>query len=317
MPDLDVVAQIAEAVYHIQPRQIEALPPLFDWRGIYRIRDAQDRAWLLRLLRLDRGLDAFTQNARLLQWIEQQQHPAPRVCTTHDHHIIGVREGWTSLLLSYVEGSVFDFHSSDWEWLGRALGALHALPLTGALPLPQSRCDPATLQDQTAQQLAQGYNHVPAAFQPLVAALRSSLRPLAGYEQELRITHGDCWYKNAIKTDDGVVLIDWDCAGIGLPLLDVGYLLLTSHYDLTQPCRVVADKGKIQAILYGYQAVQPIVRPEPALMASAVQFALAWGLGEYLETHASVDTDEGVLQKMQARFDATAEIAQIAMNYVA
>jgi hypothetical protein len=30
MPDLDVAAQIVETVYHIQPRQIEVLPPLFD-----------------------------------------------------------------------------------------------------------------------------------------------------------------------------------------------------------------------------------------------------------------------------------------------
>jgi thiamine kinase-like enzyme len=220
-------------------------------------------------------------------------------------------------LLSYVEGSVLDFYSHDWELLGRALGDLHALPLNGVSSLHRSRCDPVILQDQTARQLAQGYNRAPAAFQPLVAALRESLRPLAGYKQDLRITHGDCWYRNAIRTDDGVVLIDWDCAGMGLPLLDVGYLLLTSHYDLTQPCRVVADEGKIQAILHGYQAVQPIKRPEPDLMASAVRFALAWGLGEYLAARPSVDANEGVLQKMQARFDATAAITQIAMNYVA
>jgi hypothetical protein len=105
MPDLDVAAQIVETVYHIQPRQIEVLPPLFDWRGIYRIRDAQDRVWLLRLLRLDHDRDALPQTARLLQWLEQQQHPAPRIGPTHDRHIVGVWEGWSSLLLSYVEGS--------------------------------------------------------------------------------------------------------------------------------------------------------------------------------------------------------------------
>src|SRR5438046_1440218 len=136
MPDLDLVAQIAETIYQIQPQRIEPLPPLLDWRAIYRVHAPHGRGWLLRLLRLP-----------------------------------------------------------------------HA-----------------------ARQLAWATGHAAMSVQPLAAALRESLAPIAGHDHNLRVTHGDCWYKNAIKTADrGVVLIDWDCAGVGLPILDVGYLLLTSH----------------------------------------------------------------------------------------
>jgi thiamine kinase-like enzyme len=113
-----------------------------------------------------------------------------------------------------------------------------------------------------------------------------------------------------------VVLIDWDGAGVGLPILDVGYLLLTSHYDLTKPLHVIADADKIRAILRGYQQARPITGPERALMRSAVQYALAFHLGNYLEEQTQVDSNDLVIRKMQARFAATTQIAQIAVEYL-
>jgi len=72
MPELDLVTQIAEAIYQIQPQRIKPLPPLLDWRGIYRIHDPRGRVWLLRLLRLPHAADALAESGRLLQWLEQQ-----------------------------------------------------------------------------------------------------------------------------------------------------------------------------------------------------------------------------------------------------
>ena len=317
MPEIGLVTQIAETIYQIQPQRIEPLPPLLDWRGIYRIHDPHGRVWLLRLLHLPHAADALAESGRLLQWLEQQQYPAPHVRTTRDHHCAGQLDGWASLLLSYVDGSVLDTHSTDFALLGYALGHLHTLPLACAASAAHSRCHPDVIQAHTARQLAWAKGNVAASVQPLVAALHASLAPIACYAHDLRITHGDCWYKNAIKTADrGVVLIDWDCAGVGLPILDVGYLLLTSHYDLTQPLHVAADADKIRAILHGYQRARPITGPERALMESAVRYALALHLGNYLEQQAQVDSNDLTIRKMQARFAATARIAQIAVHYL-
>jgi Ser/Thr protein kinase RdoA (MazF antagonist) len=317
MPELDLVTRIAETIYQFRPQRVEPLPPLFDWRGIYRIHDSCGHVWLLRLLRLPHAADALTETGRLLQWLEQQQYPAPHVRTTLSHQCVGQLDGWASLLLSYVDGSVLDVHSTDFGLLGYALGRLHALPLAGAASVARSRCHPDVIQAHTAGQLAWANDNVAASVQPLVAALRESLAPIASHAHDLRIIHGDCWYKNAIKTADlGVALIDWDCAGVGLPILDVGYLLLTSHYDLTQPLHIAADADKIRAILRGYQHARPITGPERALMESAVQFALALHLGDYLEEHVQVDYSDLVIRKMQARFAATAQIAQIALHYL-
>src|SRR5438874_227943 len=129
MPDLDLVTRIAETIYQIQLQRIEPLPPPLDWRGIYRIHDPHGRVWLLRLLRLPQAADTLMETGRLLQWLEQQQYPAPQVQTTRSTQSVGRLDGWASLLLSYVDGDVLDVHSTDFALLGHALGRLHALPL--------------------------------------------------------------------------------------------------------------------------------------------------------------------------------------------
>jgi len=317
MPELDLAAQIAKTIYQLQPQQIEALPPLFDWRGIYRFHDPQGHVWLLRLLHLPHAADAFTETGRLLQWLEQQQYPAPRLFSTRHQQIVGMCDGWASLLLSYVDGTALDINSTDFAQFGYTLGRLHTLSPSTEAALHRSRWHPALLQAETARQLAEGQERVPASMQPFVAAMREALLSIVCQPHDLRLTHGDCWYNNAIKTPhDRVTLIDWDCAGVGLPILDLGYLLLTSHYDLTQPFRVIGDQEKIRAILRGYQAARPISQQERALMECAVQCAQAFHLGEYLEEQSQIEGDDLVLRKMQARFNAATPIAQIAVHYL-
>lgn len=317
MPKLDLVTQIAETLYPLQSHRIEPLPPLFNWRGIYRIHDAHGQICLLRLLRDPQAADAFIATGHLLQWLEQQQYPAPHLFTTQHQELAGVFDGWASLLLSYIDGTVLDIRSTDFAQFGYALGFLHTLPLSTGSSLPDSRWHPAILQAQTARQLAVGYDRVPLCFRPFVAAMREALISLVRQPYKLQLTHGDCWYKNAIKTpSDDVVLIDWDRAGIGLPLLDLGYLLLTSHYDLAQPLHVTADAGKIRAIVDGYQKARPVSRQERALMKSAVQCAQAVHLAEYLEEQPEIKADDVVLRKMRARFDAATSIAELAAKYV-
>ena len=262
MSELDLVTQVAETIYQLRPQRIEPLPPLFDWRGIYRIHDSRGQVWLLRLLSLPHAADSFMETGRMLQWLEQQQYPVPHLFTTRHRQIVGVFDGWASLLLSYVDGTVLDSTSTDFALFGYTLGRLHSLPLPAGSSLRHSRWHPALLYAETARQLADGQARVPASVQPFVAAMREALVSIILHPHDLGLTHGDCWYKNAIKTPhDRVVLIDWDRAGVGLPILDLGYLLLTSHYDLTQPFRVTADQEKIRAILRGYQAARLVRRP--------------------------------------------------------
>lgn len=317
MPHLDLATQFIETVYHRHTVQIEALPPFFSWRGLYRVHDTQGAVWILRLLYVQSDVTTVIQTATLLQWLEQHHYPAPRLVQTHDHQLVGFLNGWASLLLSYIDGVVLDVHSSDFARLGFSLAQLHLIPLTHVDRFPRSRCDPALLQTQTAQQLATGNEQVDPYFQPLLRTLRHSLSHCTSQNTPLCLTHGDCWYKNAIQTRDGsVVLIDWDCGGVGSPVLDVGYLLLTAHYDLTQPFQITADAHKIHAILNGYQRARRISKTEWAQMQSAIQFILAFQVGEHMAEQQLIASDDLFLQKVQSRLAASIEIAQIAQQAI-
>lgn len=317
MPHLDFATQFIETVYHRPIAQIEALPPFFSWRGLYRVHDTQGSIWILRLLNVPSVVDSLTQIAELLQWLEQHHYVAPRLVLTHNHQVVGFLNGWGSLLLSYIDGAVLNVHSTDFAHLGFTLGQLHMMPLPNAGRVPRSRCDPVLLQTQTARQLAAGNNRVAPCFQPLLKTLRDSLNVCISQNDPLCLTHGDCWYKNAIKTRDGtVVLIDWDCAGIGLPILDVGYLLLTAHYDLTQPLQITPDTQKILAILQGYQRARRISETEWAQMQSALQCILALQVGEHVAEQPLIASDDVFLQKVQIRMVASIEIAQIAQQAI-
>jgi thiamine kinase-like enzyme len=134
----------------------------------------------------------------------------------------------------------------------------------------------------------------------------------------LAITHGDGWYMNAIKGDDcGVYLIDWDNVGMGAPILDLGYLLLSSHFRLESPFVIEPDHESIQAIMEGYQQHYELSGQEIYGLLPAVQFLLAYQLGEYCKNNPSFQEDDLFLSKAQQRFNKAARIAEMAEAYTA
>jgi hypothetical protein len=111
-----------------------------------------------------------------------------------------------------------------------------------------------------------------------------------------------------------VTLIDWDTIGIGLPLLDLGGLLLTAHFDLRRPLLLEPSAAKIAAVVQEYQRLRPIAAWERALLTEAMDFLLAVQLGSYLADATRIQHPEFpfVLQKLQARQDVARPIADIA-----
>jgi Ser/Thr protein kinase RdoA (MazF antagonist) len=320
MPTASFVADIARTLYGFEPRSVESLDQYqFDWRGIYRVYDAQAGVWVIRLFQIPDAADSFTHTARLLDWLAQQEYPAPSVRATIDQQRVGVTDGWAITILSYVEGSVLGMSSADdLGALATTVGRLHRLRVDDQSLFAPSRDHPDTIAT-AAQQLANPGANVPAAFQALASNLHASMCALQRQlPQQLCLTHGDCWYQNAIKTSAGqVILIDWDNAGIGLPLLDLGNLLLTAHFDLRQPLVLEPHEASIKAIMQGYQQQRQLAASERACIADAMRFLLAFQLGSYVTGATLVQHADFpfVLEKLRARYQATQPIADIAAQY--
>ena len=320
MPEASFVTHIARTLYDLESQSIESLDQFQNaTRGIYRVQDAQNRSWVMRLSQYPETVDAYTHAADLLGWLTHRSYPAPSVRRTTDQQFVGLIDGWAVMVLSYVAGAVLTTPSADeLGTVAQTIGRLHRLSVDTQHGFAHSRCHPDHIAT-AAHQLAQHSAKVPQAFQTLVTDLHTAMCALQQLRQRLCLTHGDCWHSNAIKADDGrLTLIDWDHAGIGLPLLDLGNLLLSAHFDLQRPLHLEADDAKIRAMMQGYQQECRISAHERASIANSMRFLLAFQLGSYVADDALFLHPEFpfVLQKLQARYTVTHDIADIAAKYI-
>src|SRR5829696_5222072 len=114
MPAPSFVADVARTLYGFEPQSVEALDQYqFDWRGIYRVQDAQNGVWVMRFMHLPDAADSFTHTARLLAWLTQHEYLAPSVRATTDQQLVGMIDGWAISILSYVDGSVLGMSSAN------------------------------------------------------------------------------------------------------------------------------------------------------------------------------------------------------------
>lgn len=268
------------------------------------------------MLRLIKHADAaknFRATATFLGWLNQLGYPAPSVRLTRNQQLVGIRGDWTMLLLSFIEGKGITPEPFDLRLLSARLGQLHALDHNSAPAIRLSRCHPETIATHTIPQLDAGIRSAPEMYIPLFKSLYDSMSALLHKETlPLGITHGDCWYMNAIKTDKGeVYLIDWNNVGIGTLVLDLGYLLLSSHFRLEYPFCIEPHPDVIQPILEGYK-VHYLSQEEIRYLLPAVHFLLVFQLGEYYENNETLQKDDPFLAKIQLRFNHAATIAQMA-----
>lgn len=318
MPVISLVSGLVETIYGFSPVTIEPIQRyVFDWRGIFRVCKENGQSWVLRLLKHPEASKDFHTTAILLQWLDQQGYPVPHIHRTREQQLVGIKDNWTLLLLSFIEGEIIKPEPSSLQLLGARLGQLHALTHDSAPAARRSRCHPETIATRTIPQLNRGSRFVPEVYAPLFKSLSDSMCAFLQTEDvSLGITHGDCWYMNAIKSDvHDVHLIDWDNVGIGAPVLDLGYLLLSSHFRLDEPFCAEPDKDRIQAIMEGYQTHYRLSREEMRSLIDAVHFPLACHLGTHYEQNAPLQEEDLFLKKTQQRFNYAEMIGQMAETY--
>jgi Ser/Thr protein kinase RdoA (MazF antagonist) len=308
------VGQLVHEVYGFHAQSIHSLQTQsLDWRDLVYLEDPQERAYLLRLLRLPDAAQDMTHTAHVLTWLEHNAYRAPQLVRTRKGASVGAYATWSSLLLSFIPGERVEPNTAQLERLGHTLGQLHALPLGIDASFRQSRCHPTYLSQTTYQHLAAAGLETMPPHHTLIDTLFRTTNALLMLTDIVCLTHGDCWYANAILTPAGsVTLIDWDQTGMGLPLLEIGYLLLSSHFRLADPLMIQADQEKIAAILHGYWSARPIKRVRLGQLLSAVRFPLAFQVGEYVAQHDTLAADDPILQKLSVRLAATEAIAELA-----
>jgi homoserine kinase type II len=317
------IAQIEEGVerrYGLKAASLHSLHLFaFDWRGIYRIADSEGRSWVLRAIRHADAREWLARPAAALLWLERQEYPAPRVLPARDGDPVAEWSGWSLLITSFLPGDPVRPLPEPLRLTADALGRLHGVRLpptesgsrlaTSRLHFSRALPVDLPLPETVASRLPLWLSSI---YRDLYATM---LRVRDRADLPLSLVHGDCWYTNAIlTTPDRVAFIDWDNAGAGAAVLDLGYLLLSSHYDLDRPATVSPNASLIGAILEGYSRHRRLSAAEREALPIAIRFPLAMhGAAQLLEGEPA----EGdlVIRKLRARFAATEGIARLAEEW--
>lgn len=315
---LDFIDHAAKTIYALRPSSIGSLQSPSDWRGVYHLSMANEHSWVLRLSRKHEAFHTMTHNVNVLEWLAYHHFPAPSVRMTISGENIGQLDGWFLLLHTFIDGSPSEANEGHLYLFASMLSRLHTLPLEANDRLLQPQIHLKQIQARTILQLQRNRLRIPQQFQQLAESLASAIERISWLNTEICVNHGDCWYQNGVITPNGQLrLIDWEDAHVGLAMLDLGYLLLTSHYNRARPFELYADELKIRAIMDGYQERRRLTSLDYDRLLSGVRFGLAVRLGSYVEQHDNLLKDDFMLKKFQARFDVTDSIARITEKFLA
>ena len=325
-------------------------------------------------------LDWLITRAATLDYLEQGGYPAPRLIRTRSTDMVGLDGVWLTLATSYVEGEVLQPSVEQLRMLGAALGRLHSLSVPGAGQTREAgpargaglgeeagagreagageeagpgreagpghamwypeEAIPVTLARlaRVAALVPPGWQQMYDQFRETVLAVREHLGSLPR-----GLVHGDAWAANAVQTGPAqVILIDWECGGLGVPVLDLGNCLLECLLDAVPAgsgpgawnpgawnpgtwnpgaWSVQPAEDRIAAVATGYRAHRALTAGERAVLLPAIRFGTAY-VGAIHVEQALAEGVRGAamdarLERLRNRVAVSETVARLAAGHLA
>ena len=301
-----------------------------DRRVLYRVDQASGQSWVLRAYPQDYAVPWWFGGGAACEWLlgqaatliylAQQNYPVPRVLPTRNGELSGMHEGWCSLMTSFIPGNMMENSLQNLRLLAAALGQLHELnPGIAHSAVAKSWWYPEQAFDRVLDQLISVANDIPPRWQALSAEFSNTLRVIQQCPNlPVTIIHGDCWPENALQTSEGrVMLLDWECAGLGMAVLDLAGLLIDCHPDPMPTRPIQADPHRIAAVVDGYCQHRILTTAEVAVLLEAMRFGVAFQAiirFAWTQQEGWSDRIQRSLARLQTRFMACEEIAAIAQD---
>ncbi len=275
-------------------------------------------------------LDWLVNRAATLCYLEQSGYPAPRAVATRSGDLVGLDGVWLTMATSYVEGPVLRPSVPQLRMLGAALGRLHSLGKAGRTVPGRAIWDPAEAIPATLARLDRVAGLVPPDWQQMYRLFRETVLAVQSAVGSLPdgVVHGDAWAANAVQTGPAeVILIDWECGGLGVPVLDLGNCLLEGLLDAVPPgsgpaaWNVQPAEDRIAAVAAGYQSHRVLSAGERAVLLPAVRFGAAY-VGAIHFEQALADGVHGAamdarLERLRNRLAVSETVARLAAGHLA
>lgn len=293
-------------------------------RGIYRVALPGQETFLLRAYQQEKvAIPWLTNSAAILLYLERNNFPAPRMRCTMQDDLIGYHRGWSTLLLTYVVGERATGTVTEFQRLGSLLAQLHCLPNNRAdklaLALPFCRWQPNQKIVAWLSALHAVAAKVPQELRGQYHFSEDVLSQVVQWsDMPTALLHADPNTFNAICTaPNDLVLIDWDGAGIGPAILDLGYLLLTAHAVLPAWPQINPNVAFIESIMHGYCAIRPLTQGEQQVLPIATCFNDAVWAAQAIPQGVDSDWSENrTLAHFGARYQSLAAIGQLSQQSI-
>jgi Ser/Thr protein kinase RdoA (MazF antagonist) len=260
---------------------------LVEGKLVYRVTRPGGPPWVLRA-----GAGAL-RYAAALYYLQQRGVATTRLVPTREGALVAQLEAEGTdhpahpvVVTTFVPGETPAFRPPSLRRVGEALGRLHAMGVAGPVPacasggpealpaLPRAGMLPRNELAFARACLQRVAGRVPAAHSARYEALWAACDALDLCEDLPTVfLHGDCHPWNSVLTPEGeAVLIDWDSAGPGPAVIDVGFLLLSCDTGgLTGPV-VAPDPARMAAVVAGYRQYHTLTAAELDRLADAVRF---------------------------------------------
>ncbi len=335
MDEAEKLIELIERQYKTSAIKLQLLAS--GWKKVYRIEHADSPDWIVRAYPPPgyAGLPVDVEGlASVLLFLEEQAYPAERVVRATNQASVIEDEGWQVLITTFVGQALTAWQPADQAdapqlatssdnlaenpqillALGAALGRLHTLAPT--LTLPKAGMLPSRELAWAATSLieiaAQVPDHLQAQYQHLLTMTQNADR----FEDlPFVLIHNDCNPSNIVMTSMGeITLIDWESAGHGPALIDVG-ILLSNCFSKPQ---LRIDDRAITAIVDGYCQHRRLTATELNRLPAAVRFFRLVLLAGYFPERVKQTLSDNELiygstyAQWQAHYDASAEIAALA-----
>jgi len=251
-----------------------------DEKSVYRVERTGQSPWLLRAAAPQASPDAFRRDAAILTFLESHAYPAPRIVPALDGVTVTECMERPVFITTYITGESTDYSPASLGLLGESLGRLHALPLptltsaTETQVLPPANMLPRSELVAAHAWLAEVRERVPRVYRARFEQLETACHALDLLEDlPLTLIHNDCHPANSVRTPDAqVVLIDWEGAGCGAAIIDVGFLLVSCEIEAFRPNRLLPDPRRMAAVVDGYCRHHQLSRDELDRLPDAIRF---------------------------------------------
>jgi len=256
---------------------------------------------------------AAAELGHLLRVLESRNFPSERVIATTNGLPIVQHNTAQFLVTSFLGDSVQRWHPATGQFidnadphtntpslalpyifygLGALLGELHALPQenTPGDALPPAGMQPSSELTWAASTLEQIAHPIPDHLHDLYRTLKLRVQNLSRFETcPQSLIHSDCHFGNAVVTPTGAIrLIDWEGAGIGAAVTDLGSLLSLCLL----PTQDEPDDTCIRAVVRGYLQYRTLSAVEQAVLMDAIQLRTLVLLAACFDQRSQVQYDE-------------------------